>query len=124
MILNINARLVFGASVLLILMFIKLFTNVSDSTIITIAIIAAFLMIFSYVFKTEGLNSLRIIIIVFSFICLPLFLLFYLGVFNSFSNPWGGIILAFLVVLFGITAIITIVKLNHVEIAYDKIDEK
>ena len=107
MILNINARLVFGASVLLILIFLKLFTNVSDSTIIAIAIIAAFLMIFSYVFKTEGLNSLS-----------------YLGVFNSFSNPWGGIILAFLVVLFGITAIITIVKLNHVEIAYDKIDEK
>lgn len=124
MILNINARLLFCASVLLILFLLKIFTNVSDNTVIAIAIIAVFLMIFSYVFKTEGQNSLKVFIIVFSFICLPLFLIFYLGVFNLFSNPLAGIAFVVLVLLIGITAVITLIKLNYVEIEYDKIDEK
>lgn len=123
-ILHINSRLVFGVSVLLILIFIKLFTNVTDNMILAIAIIAVFLMIFSYVFKTESPNFLKVFITLFSFICLPLFLLFYLDVFNSFSNPLAAIALAVMITLIGITAVITLIKLNYVEILYDRIDEK
>ena len=70
------------------------------------------------------LNFLKISIIVFSFIGLPLFLLFYLGIFNSISNPLGRIALVIFVLLLGVIAVITIFKLNYVEIAYDRIDEK
>ena len=124
MILHAKSRIAFYASVFLICIILKLFKNVDNNLIISIVIIAAFLMLFNYIFRSEGPNFLKISIIVFSFIGLPLFLLFYLGIFNSISNPLGRIALVIFVMLLGVIAVITIFKLNYVEIAYDRIDEK
>jgi hypothetical protein len=50
--------------------------------------------------------------------------LFYLGFWNSFSNHLVAIILIAFVILLGLLAIVTMIKLSIVEIEYDWIDEK
>ena len=120
---NNKLRLITYISLFLIIAALKFFTNVSNDVIISIAIIMVFLILFTFVFNTEGPKALKIFVIVFSFVVLPLFILYYLGVLNSFSSPLEGIVIAIVVILLGVTAIFTITKLEYVEIYYDRIDE-
>lgn len=112
-------RLVFYAALLLVVWILDIFTSFNHQTALAIAIILTFLMLFTYVFRSEGTKKLNIFIILFSFIALPLFILHFLGILNSFSNPLGGILLAITVIFFGILAIFTIIQLNFVEIEYE-----
>lgn len=112
-------RLVFYAALLLIVWILDIFTSFNHQTALAIAIILTFLMLFTYVFRSEGTKKLNIFIILFSFIALPLFILHFLGILNSFSNPTSGILLAITVTFFGILAIFTIIQLNFVEIEYE-----
>ena len=83
------------------------------------------LRILYYFIQSIKIQLRRLIfVIIFSFIFLPVFVLFYLGFWNSFSNPIIGIMLIAFVMLLGLLAIITMIKLSIVEIEYDWIDEK
>ncbi|WP_405273114.1 hypothetical protein [Methanobrevibacter sp.] len=117
-------RLIAAIALFLMIFALRMFTNLDNNVIVSILLISIFLIIFTYVFKIEGPNLLKTFVILFSFIFLPVFVLFYLGFMNSFSNPLVGIILIALVMLLGLLAIITMIKLSIVEIEYDWIDEK
>ena len=117
-------RLIAAIALFLMIFALRMFTNLDNNVIVSILLISIFLIIFTYVFKIEGPNLLKTFVILFSFIFLPVFVLFYLGFMNSFSNPRVGIILIALVMLLGLLAIITMIKLSIVEIEYDWIDEK
>ena len=117
-------RLIAAIVLFLMIFALRMFTNLDNKVIVSILLISIFLIIFTYVFKIEGPNLLKTFVILFSFIFLPVFVLFYLGFMNSFSNPRVGIILIALVMLLGLLAIITMIKLSIVEIEYDWIDEK
>ena len=117
-------RLIAAIALFLMIFALRMFTNLDNKVIVSILLISIFLIIFTYVFKIEGPNLLKTFVILFSFIFLPVFVLFYLGFMNSFSNPRVGIILIALVMLLGLLAIITMIKLSIVEIEYDWIDEK
>ena len=117
-------RLIAAIALFLMIFALRMFTNLDDNVIVSILLISIFLIIFTYVFKIQGPNVLKIFVIIFSFIFLPVFVLFYLGFWNSFSNPIIGIMLIAFVMLLGLLAIITMIKLSIVEIEYDWIDEK
>jgi|GEM_PF-1360272 hypothetical protein len=112
------------ASLFLIIVFLKLFTDWGNDIIISISIIAVFLILFTYIFNTEGHSSLNAAIIITAFIGLPIFILMYLDIPNSLQGVWGGILMAITVVIFGVLAIYTIVKLNFVEVEYINDDER
>lgn len=117
-------RLITFLALFLMIFALRMFTNLENNVIVSILLISIFLIIFTYVFKIEGPNLLKTFVILFSFIVLPVFVLFYLGFLNSFSNPLVGIILIAFVMLLGVLAIVTMIKLSIVEIEYDWIDEK
>ena len=112
------------ASLFLIIALLKLFTGLDNDIIISISIIAVFLILFTYIFNTEGHSSLNAAIIITAFIGLPIFILMYLDIPNSLQGVWGGILMAITVVIFGVLAIFTIVKLNFVEVEYINYDER
>lgn len=112
------------ASLFLIIVFLKLFTDLGNDIIISISIIAMFLILFTYIFNTEGHSSLNAAIIITAFIGLPIFLLMYLDIPNSLQGIWGGILMAIAALIFGVLAIYTIVKLNFVEVEYISDDER
>lgn len=112
------------ASLFLIIVFLKLFTDLGNDIIISISIIAMFLILFTYIFNTEGHSSLNAAIIITAFIGLPIFLLIYLNIPNSLQGVWGGILMAIAALIFGVLAIYTIVKLNFVEVEYINDDER
>ena len=87
--------------------------------IISIALIMVFLIIFTYVLKTEGKTALNVCVIIFSFVCLPVFILWYLGIFNLLIWPWS-IMLAIGVIILGMLSVATIANLNFVEIDLKK----
>jgi hypothetical protein len=106
-------------ALILIVLFLKFFTNINRNVIISISLIMLFLVLFNFSFKTQGHSALNIFVIIFSFICLPLFVLWYLGIFNSLSWPWGSLLLAIGVAVLGILSIFTMVRLNYVELRFD-----
>lgn len=112
------------ASLFLIIVFLKLFTDLGNDIIISISIIAMFLILFTYIFNTEGHSTLNAAIIITAFIGLPIFLLIYLNILNSLQGIWGGILMAIAALIFGVLAIYTIVKLNFVEVEYINDDER
>lgn len=112
------------ASLFLIIALLKLFTGLDNDIIISISIIAVFLILFTYIFNTEGHSSLNAAIIITAFIGLPIFILMYLDIPNSLQGVWGGILMAITVVIFGVLAIYTIIKLNFVEVEYISDDER
>lgn len=112
------------ASLFLIIVFLKLFTDLGNDIIISISIIAMFLILFTYIFNTEGHSTLNAAIIITAFIGLPIFLLIYLNIPNSLQGIWGGILMAIAALIFGVLAIYTIVKLNFVEVEYINDDER
>ncbi|MBQ2666786.1 hypothetical protein [Methanobrevibacter sp.] len=112
-------RLITVISLFLIVLILEFFTDINQNVIFSIALITLFLILFTFIFKTPGHSLLNIFVIFFSFICLPLFVLWYLDVFNSLLWPWGSISLAIVVVILGILSIVTMVKLNYVELRFD-----
>lgn len=112
-------RLITLIALFLIVILLELFTNINRNVTISIVLIMLFLLLFTFIFKTEGHSALNIFVIIFSFICLPLFVLWYLGIFNSLSWPWGSILLAIGVTILGILSIFTMVRLNYVELRLD-----
>lgn len=117
-------RLIAAIALFLMIFALRMFTNLDNNVIVSILLISIFLIIFTYVFKIEGHSLLKTFVILFSFIVLPVFVLFYLGFWNSFSNHLVAIILIAFVMLLGLLAIVTMIKLSIVEIEYDWIDEK
>ena len=117
-------RLIAAIALFLMIFALRMFTNLDNNVIVSILLISIFLIIFTYVFKIEVHSLLKTFVILFSFIVLPVFVLFYLGFWNSFSNHLVAIILIAFVILLGLLAIVTMIKLSIVEIEYDWIDEK
>lgn len=111
-----HLRLITIIALFSIVILLILFTDSAHNVIMSIALIMLFLVLFTFVFKTGGHSALNVFVIIFSFICLPLFVLWYLGIFDSLLCPWGSILLAVLVTVLGIISIATIVKLNYVEV--------
>ena len=111
-------RLVFYVSALAILLILDTFTDFDHEILFAIAIILAFLILSTYIFKSGGSKLLKSMLIVFTFIGLPLFILWYLGILNYFSNPLGGIVIALITTVLGVLAIFAIIKLDYVEIEY------
>ncbi len=117
-------RLIAAIALFLMIFALRMFTNLDNNVIVSILLISIFLIIFTYVYKIEVPSLLKTFVILFSFIVLPVFVLFYLGFWNSFSNHLVAIILIAFVILLGLLAIVTMIKLSIVEIEYDWIDEK
>lgn len=118
------SRLIGFLALFLIIIALRMFTDLDNNVIVSILLISIFLIIFTYVFKIEGHEALKIFVILFSLIALPVFVLFYLGILNSFSNPFETVALIALVMLFGLMAVIAIIKLNIVEIEFDWISDE
>lgn len=104
---------------LLIIGSLIFFTHSNNRVTLSIAIIMLFLIIFTYIFKTDGSKSLKALLIIFIFICLPVFILLFLGVLNAFDGPIFGILLLIVVAIVGLLSIVTIVKLDYVELKWD-----
>ena len=105
-------------SLFLIILILGMFTDWDQKLIFSIALIGVFLILFTYIFATEGPVLLNVAIIITAFIGLPMFLMMYLDIPNSLPGIWGGILVGITVIIFGILAIVTIAKLNFVEIRY------
>ena len=60
---------------LLIVFFLEFFTNVDQRTVISIALILIFLVIFTFIFVIMGSPNLKVGIILFIFLVLPSFVL-------------------------------------------------
>lgn len=103
----------------MLLLLLKFFSGISQNAIISIALIMAFLIIFVYALRTEGQTALNVGVIIFSFLFLPVFVLWYLGIFSFLSWPWN-VLLAIGVMVLGMLSIATIAKLNFVEIDLKK----
>ena len=76
-----------------------------------------FLIIFTFIFKIRGPSNLKVALILFIFLILPLFILYYSGFFAS-VGLLGTVAAAVVTVILGIMSIITIVELNYIRIDY------
>ena len=103
-------------ALVLLVFLLRFCTDLSQNVIISIALIMVFFIIFSFVLKTEGQTALNVAVIIFSFIFLPLFVVWYLGIFSLVPWPWGSLLLAVGIIILGMLSIISMVKLSHVEI--------
>lgn len=112
-------RLITYAALILLIVLLKFFSDLEDNVIISILLILVFLLIFTFIFRNNGPRPLKIFVIVFSFIFLPVFLLFYLGVFTSFKNPIIGIVLAIVFIISGVLSIYTMIRLDYVELKWE-----
>ena len=102
-------------SLILAIMSLTLFSDLNENVIISIAMIWIFLMIFTFIFKIEGPKSLKVLTILFTFLGLPLFLMFYLNVFTSL---FASVLAVAAALICGVASIITIIKLDDVEIVF------
>lgn len=107
-------------SLFLIMSILGMLTDWDQKLIFSVAIICVFLILFTYIFATEGPATLNAVIIITAFIGLPMFLLMYLDIPNFLLGIWGGILVVIIAGIFGILAIFTIVELNFVEIEYEE----
>jgi hypothetical protein len=106
------------ASVSLILIFLILiaFTGLDHKAIISIALIMLFLMIFTYVFKTDGPKTLKVVTILFTFFGLPLFLLIYLDIFGFLTGILKIILSFIFALIFGVISVFLIIELDYVDV--------
>ena len=114
-----NLRLLSAVFLILLVFLLKFFSRLEDNVIISIVLILIFLILFTFIFDDEGPRPLKIFIIIFSFICLPLFILFYLGVFNYFSNPLVSVALALIVIALGALSVFAIHRLNYARLKWE-----
>ena len=103
-----------------LLLLLEFYSGISRNAIISIALIMVFLLIFTYALKTRGKTALNVCIIIISFIFLPLFILWYLGIFSSLIWPWGSVLLAVCVIVLGALSIFAMVRLNYVELDFER----
>ena len=115
---NYLLRIATFLALVLIYFALTFFTNLSQNVIVSIAIILIFLILFTFIFENNSPNLLKVCIILFTFLVLPIFVLFYMGVFNAISRPWGIVLAIFIALIFGILAIVTMNKLQYVEVEY------
>ena len=106
------------AALILIVMALIFLTKMDMKTVMSIALIMLFLIIFTYIFKTDGSKTLKVWIILFTFFGLPLFILLYLGIFNFTGGIWTVIIPTILTLIYGAISIFVIIELNYVEISH------
>ena len=111
-------------SLFVLILLFKMFAGLDNDIIISIAIMGAFLILFTYIFNTEGHTTLNVFIFLSAFIVLPVFILLFLGILDSFPAILGGILYVLIVIFFGVLSVISIVKLNFVEIEYTIDDER
>ena len=108
---------------LLLVLFLEFFTNTDQTLIISIGIILVFLIIFTFIFKIRGPSNLKVAIILFIFLILPLFILYYSGFCASLHGLLGTVATAIATIIWGIMSIITIVELNYIKIDYGEENE-
>ena len=105
-------------SLILIVIILELLSNLNQKIILSIGLILVFLIVFTYIFKTNGSESLKAAVIVFTFIGLPLFLLWYLDIISSLPGIWAGAAAVGVVLISGIASIITIIRLDYAELVW------
>lgn len=116
---KLSIRVIFCIVLYLLCICLTVFSDdLSTNEIISIAIIVTFLILFTYVFNTQAI-ALNVFVILVSFMCLPLFILIYLGVPNSIPWPMGGVLLLVVTAIIGFLAVYAIVKLNFIEIKFE-----
>lgn len=107
-------------ALIFIILIVIFFTNINVKIILSIALIIVFLWSFIYVLKVEESMLFKVASILMTFIVLPIFLLLYLDILNVFSGMWAGILTLGIVFIFGVLAIVTMIKLDYVELNWDK----
>ena len=112
-------RLMTIAMSLLIVFFLEFFTNVDQRTVISIALILIFLVIFTFIFVIMGSPNLKVGIILFIFLVLPSFVLQYCGFYASLPGLLDIVITGIITIILGILSLITIVEISYLEIDYD-----
>ena len=113
-----SLRTIAYAALILIVMAMIFLTEMDMKTVMSIALIMLFLIIFTYIFKTDGSKTLKVWTTLFIFFGLPLFILLYLGIFNFAGGVWTVIIPTVLALVYGILSIFVIIELNYVEIRH------
>lgn len=84
--------------------------------IVSIVLIMLFLLIFTFIFKTDGSKTLKGVMILVTFLVLPLFIIIYLNVFTEF---WSFVSALIIVGIIGVLSIVIMVKLDYVELKWD-----
>lgn len=84
--------------------------------IVSIVLIMLFLLIFTFIFKTDGSKTLKGVMILVTFLVLPLFIITYLNVFTEF---WSFVSALIIVGIIGVLSIVIMVKLDYVELKWD-----
>lgn len=90
--------------------------NASHKIVLSAGLIMLFLIIFTYIFKTDGSKTLKVLVILFTFFGLPLFLLIYLDIFNQLDGILGIAVPVILAAVFGFISIFLIIQLDSVEL--------
>ena len=117
-----SLRLIALIILLIICIILKFFTHLSLKVIISIAIIAVFLIIFTYIFQIPTNPLFKVFLIFFTIIVLPIFISLYLDIF-SILGLFGSVISCIIVGICGIAAIYAMVELNYLEVEVgDEVD--
>lgn len=111
-------RMISGMALFSLILILNSIPEINHRTVMSIAIIMIFLIIFTYIFETKGPNLMKLLMIIFSFIILPLFTLAYLEIPDCLPTPWGGLTTYIIALSIGLISIYTIFKLSYVEIEY------
>ena len=114
-----HLRVISFVALLMLLALLVFFSDLPNNVIISIAIIMLFLMIFTYVFTTKVSALLNVVLVLISFIMLPVFILIYLGILSTFSQIWQSIMFLVAVVIVGLFSIQIIIILDIVELKWD-----
>ena len=107
-------RLVAYASFSFVFLALVIFTDFNKDIIVFISFFIAVAALLIFIFRTKGLEKLKMALIVFAYISIPTFALMFSGVLNGIPGPWNGILLALIVGISAIAAIFTVVKLGLV----------
>lgn len=114
---NLNPlRIIIYVLLILMILALVLFLNLNHRIMLSGTLIMLFLLIFTFIFKTEGHNSLKVAMIFITFLGLPVFILLYL---NPFSQFWMTVLSLIIIVILGVSSIVTMVKLDYVELKRD-----
>ena len=107
------------AALLLLVGLLKFYSHIPDKIVISISLILVFLILFTFIFKTNSPPILKMTIVIFSLVALPMFILSYTGVLEGFSNPLTGILIATMFLLLGIVSVIVMFCLDYAELKWE-----
>ncbi len=91
----------FGLSLLLLIAF----TNLKSNTIAVISFAVGFIVFFGYIFKTEGYETTKVFLIIFSSSAIILYFMVFSGIFDILQNFWKTIVM---VVIFSILLLLLV----------------